>query len=85
MSIKEDFYKEISNIIRNNYKWNKVNDKYQLYIDTKVISDLSKYFWNENLERVKKWNGDKLTFNSVDFVINSIPSLKENNKQPLEE
>ena len=81
MRIKD--YKTISNIIKNYYKWNKINGEYQVYIDTNIISELSKYFWNENLKKFETNKRVKLNFDNCKFISNCFPKLTDENKQEL--
>lgn len=83
MSISKKHYQQISNIIKNNYKWNKVDYEYNHYIDTKVISELSTYFWNENLNRFQKYKSSKLIFDNYKFIRNCFPKLTDENRVEL--
>mgnify|MGYP003127946392 FL=1 len=74
MSISKKHYIAITNIIRNNYESTKINGEWVSNINTKLISDLSKYFRDENLKRVDNVKGAKFTFDQVKFVTACFPN-----------
>ena len=83
MSISKKHYIKIAEIINSNFKWNKdENWNYTNYIDTKIINDLSSYFWNESLERYKNSKSGYL-FDKIKFINASIPKFTVLNKKEL--
>lgn len=83
-TMNKKLYKDISNKIRENYKWHR-NDKgeYQCYVDINVIDDLAKYFRDLDISKLEKNAKSKLNFNYFKFVRNSIPPMTLNNTKEL--
>ena len=82
MSISKKHFIKIAEIINSNIKWHKdENGNYTNYIDTKIINDLSSYFWNESLEKYKNKSG--YLFDKIKFINASIPKFTVLNKKEL--
>ena len=83
MSISKKHFIKIAEIINSNFKWHKdENGNYTNYIDTKIINDLSSYFWNESLKKYKNSKAGYL-FDKIKFINASIPKFTVLNKKEL--
>ena len=82
MSLSKKHFIKIAEIINSNFKWHKdENGNYTNYIDTKIINDLSSYFWNESLEKYKNKSG--YLFDKIKFINASIPIITVLKKKEL--
>ena len=87
MSLSKKHFIKIAEIINSNFKWHKdENGNYTNYIDTKIINDLSSYFWNESLEKYKNSKVSAASgylFDKIKFINASIPKFTVLNKKEL--